>query len=188
MLKDKDIRLALLEEISNYNKGKEHRIVEELAVCDGDARVDLALINGKLCGYEIKSDKDTLERLPNQIDSYNKTFDNITIVVGRKYEKKIKKEVPLWWGIKVAYKNKNELVCIEEIRASKKNKTINTRSVIELLWRQEIATLLKSKGITGISSKNRRELRDIAIKAISPNEIINYTRETLKTREGWRSD
>ena len=61
MLRDKDIRIALIEEINNLNIGNNYRIVEELSVCDGEARVDVALINGKLCGYEIKSDRDTLE-------------------------------------------------------------------------------------------------------------------------------
>lgn len=188
MLKDKDIRLALVEEIIKVNEGKDYRIVEELAVCDGDARVDIALINGKLCGYEIKSDKDTLERLPNQIISYNKTFDKVTIVVGRKYEERIEKEIPLWWGIKVAYKNNDEIVCIEEIRKSRNNKTVDPKSVVELLWKQEISDLLKIRGIKGISNKNRRKLRDIAIDTISPNEIIKYTRESLKIRQGWRAD
>lgn len=188
MLKDKDIRLALVEKIIKLNKANNYRIVEELAVCDGDARVDIALINGKLCGYEIKSDRDTLERLPNQISAYNKTFDIVTIIVGEKYEEKIIDEVPTWWGIKVAYKNNEQGIYIEDIRASKKNKKVDPRSVLELLWKKEIYDLLKSKGIKGISNKNRRKLRDIAIETISPNEIIEYTRETLKTRQGWRSD
>lgn len=188
MLKDKDIRLALLEQITKINKGSNYRIVEELAVCDGDARVDVALINGKLCGYEIKSDRDTLERLPNQINSYNKTFDMITIVVGEKYQDVIFEEIPNWWGIKVAYKNKRDKVKIRDIRIADINKEVDTKSVLELLWKDEILNLLKDRGVKGLSNKNRRKLRDIAIETISPEELRNYTREILKIREGWRAD
>lgn len=188
MLKDKDIRIALVEEIIKLNKNNNYRIVEELAVCDGDARVDVALINGKLCGYEIKSDRDTLERLPNQVNAYNKTFDMITIVVGEKYQDTILEEVPSWWGIKVAYKNKSDKVNIKDIRIADLNKEVDVHSILELLWKDEILNLLKYKGIKGLSNKNRRKLRDIAVKTISPYELKEYTREILKTREGWRAD
>jgi transcription elongation factor Elf1 len=188
MFKDKDIRPTLIKEIIKANQGNSFRLVEELAVCDGDARADIALINGKLCGYEIKSDRDTLERLSRQIDAYNKTFDYITIVVGEKYKDVITDEVPNWWGIKVAFENQNGEMDIESIRIAGGNAEVDTRSVLELLWKDEIRILLQSKGIKGLSNKNRRKLRDIAIATIPPKEIREYTRETLKFRKGWRSD
>src|SRR5690554_4270086 len=115
MLKDKDIRVTLISEIAKLNQNNDYRLVEELEVCDGDARVDIAVINGKLCGYEIKSDRDTLERLSRQIDAYNKTFDYVTIVVGEKYKENIIHEIPSWWGIQVALKDTNK-VLIKSIR------------------------------------------------------------------------
>lgn len=187
MLKDKDIRVTLISEIAKLNQNNDYRLVEELVVCDGDARVDIAVINGKLCGYEIKSDRDTLERLSRQIDAYNKTFDYITIVVGEKYKENIIHEIPSWWGIQVALKDTNK-VLIKSIRPAIINDEVDARSVIELLWKDEILKLLKSKGIKGLSNKNRRKLRDIAMEAIPPNEIIEYTREALKVRKGWRAD
>ena len=70
MLKDYDIRQALIKQIKKENQrhtDSSFRIIEELSVCDGDARVDIAVANGRLCGYGIKSDFDTFDRLPNQI-------------------------------------------------------------------------------------------------------------------------
>ena len=61
MLKDNDIRVTLIDELNRINAQHDYRIIEELAVCDGEARVDVAVANGRLCGYEIKSDADTLE-------------------------------------------------------------------------------------------------------------------------------
>jgi hypothetical protein len=188
VLKDKDIRTILIKEITKSNRGNDYRLVEELAVCDGDARVDIALINGKLCGYEIKSDRDTLGRLPKQVKAYNRTFDIMTIVVGEKYREMIEEKVPSWWGIKVAYKDNSNKVYIENIRPASFNDDVDARSVLELLWRDEILELLKNKGIRGLSNKNRRMLRDIAIETIPPSEIKEYTREILKIREDWRAD
>ena len=58
-----------------------------MGVWSGTVRIDVAVLNGEMCGYEIKSDRDTLERLPFQIEIYSKEFDKLTLVVGRRHEK-----------------------------------------------------------------------------------------------------
>jgi len=188
MLKDKDIREAMIFKIDKENKTHEYRLINELGICDGVSRVDLAVVNGRLCGYEIKSDKDTLERLPGQIDSYNKTFDKITIIVGKKFENEIIDKVPEHWGIEVAYLNRMKNISFKRVRIAKINREIEAKALLELLWKDELVQLLKGKGMKGIASKNRRKLRDIAADTIPLNEIKNYARETLKAREGWRAD
>lgn len=188
MLKDIDIRTALVKKLLKENKGHQFRLINEFVVCDGDARVDIAVANGRLCGYEIKSDKDTLERLPNQIIAYNRTFDKMVIVVGEKYQDKVLDEIPGWWGIQVAYRNRYNNISFRPVRPAKINNAVDARAILELLWRDEIMNLLKGKGLKGLSGKHRRKLRDMAVNTISLSEIKQYTRETLKFREGWRSD
>lgn len=188
MLNDKEIRDTLLLQIKKENLKHECRIINEMGICNGDARVDIAVANGRLCGYEIKSDIDTLDRLSNQIDAYNKTFDKITIVVGRKYENKIVSIVPAFWGIKVAYNNKFDKVSIKNIRSAKINRNTNVNSLLELLWKDELYKFLKDNGIKGISKKNVKQLRDIALETISPKLIKEYTLDIIKHRENWRVD
>lgn len=185
MLKDIDIRQMLIAELKEKNCKHEYRIIEELVVCDGEARVDVAVANGSLCGYEIKSDVDTLDRLAVQQKCYDKTFDTIFIVVGKKFEKKIEKFIPDYWGIYVVSESENGFK-IRKKRNAKTNKNIEMEALLELLWKDEIVCLLKAAGIKGISGKNRRILRKIAIEKISKKDIKNYTRETLKHRENWR--
>ncbi|NFD76931.1 sce7726 family protein [Clostridium botulinum] len=188
MLNDKDIRNKLIDKLNKKNSGHEFRIINELGICDGDARVDIALANGRLCGYEIKSDMDTLERLPGQIVAYNKTFDKITIVIGTKFENKIKNYVPEFWGIEVAYINKFGNVSIKRLRAAKVNKNIESKALLELLWKEEIKELLLRYGNKGLYNKNKRKLRDIAIETIPLKDIKDFARETIKFRKGWRVD
>jgi hypothetical protein len=38
------------------------RIIEELGISHGSCRIDIAVVNGMIHGYEIKSDQDTLQR------------------------------------------------------------------------------------------------------------------------------
>ena len=49
MLKDNDMRAVLINELNRANTC-DYRVIEELAVCDGDARVDVAVANDRLCG------------------------------------------------------------------------------------------------------------------------------------------
>lgn len=185
---DIDIRGPLLKKLRIQNDGHSYRIIPEMSVCDGDARVDIAVANGSLCGYEIKSDVDTLDRLLSQSESYCKTFDKVYIVVGERYKDIIVDCIPEWWGIYVAYYNRYNEIAISERKRAKRNKGVSAESLLELLWRDEIETLLRTHGIKSTSGKNRRILRKIAVDSISLSEIRNFTRETLKARTDWRAD
>lgn len=185
MLKDADMRVKLLDELRRMNAQHDYRIIEEMAVCDGDARVDVAVANGKLCGYEIKSNADTLDRLPLQQKCYDRTFDNVSIVVGEKFVDSIHLYVPEYWGIFVIKEAQNECR-IKKVRAAKVNRNVEINALLELLWKEEIFALLKQHNIRGISGKNRRILRQIAIDNIKSKTIKDYVRETLKHRENWR--
>lgn len=185
MLKDNDIRVTLIDELNRINAQHDYRIIEELAVCDGEARVDVAVANGRLCGYEIKSDADTLERLALQQKCYDKTFDTVSIVVGEKFKDRIEECIPNYWGIYVVYEYSGRCK-IKRKRAAKVNKNIEANSLLELLWKEEIIKLLRNAGIKGISGKNRRLLRQIVIDNFTLKEIRDYTRETIKSRQNWR--
>lgn len=188
MLNDKEIRKILIAKLNRKNLGHEFRIINELGICDGDARVDIALVNGRLCGYEIKSDMDTLERLPDQVVAYNKIFDKITIVIGNKFKNKIENYVPEFWGIEIAYINKFGNISIKRLRAAKVNKNTELKAILELLWKEELKELLLKYGNKRLSNKNKRELRDMAMETIPLKDIKNFTRETIKIRKDWRAD
>lgn len=185
-MKDIDIRKPLIEKIVHLNEGHDYRIIPEMAVCDGLSRVDIAVANGNLFGYEIKSDADTLDRLPQQQEFYNKTFDKVFVVVGEKYQPIIEKVIPDWWGVYAAFYDKNGNVLFKQVRRGRKNNAISPESLLELLWRSEIESLLKDHGYSGLSGKNRRILRQIAVEGLPVKVIRDYTRETLKKRADWR--
>lgn len=185
VLKDVDIRIAMLDYLRRKNKNI--RIISEFGICDGFSRADIAVVDRKeLCGYEIKSDADDLARLPFQVDFYSKTFDKAAIVVGQQYIDDISKNIPVWWGIYFAERSDNGRVTIKEVRACAKNRHVDTMALLELLWRDEVYTLLKQHGVPGISGKNRRILREMALENINADEIRNYVLNTIKTRKNWR--
>ncbi len=67
--------------------GDDHtRIVEEMGVWSRFVRIDIAVINGKLHGFDLMSARDTLDRLPKQAAFYNQVSDRVTFG-GREQER-----------------------------------------------------------------------------------------------------
>ncbi len=53
-------------------------ILNELGISAHEARVDVAVLNGRFAGYEIKSDVDSLRRLASQSSVYDLVLDEMT--------------------------------------------------------------------------------------------------------------
>ena len=97
-------------------------------VCSGCARIDIAVINGKIHGFEIKSEQDNLERLPSQVELYSKVFDTITIVAAENHFNKLNEIIPNWWGIYCIVKNKSG-AALKTKRRPRENKEIDVLSL-----------------------------------------------------------
>src|SRR5689334_21519972 len=99
-MRDKDVRHAVRRHLTELHTGEfDTRIVEEMGIWSGSVRIDLAVINGELSGYELKSDRDTLERLPLQSRLYSRVFDKVTLVASGRHLDKAAGRIPDWWGI-----------------------------------------------------------------------------------------
>lgn len=55
----------------------------------GRNKADCVILNGSSTCYEIKSDFDNLDRLPEQLASYKKLFDKVYVVVGKLHLSKV---------------------------------------------------------------------------------------------------
>ncbi len=51
----------------------------------GDCRADVAILNGTATVYEVKSERDSLSRLQNQMDAYRKVFACVNVIAGEKH-------------------------------------------------------------------------------------------------------
>lgn len=187
---DKDIRKVLYKKFlttKEFTNDSSTLVIDEFDVCRGSSRVDIAVINGKIHGYEIKSEQDTLERLPSQMNDYNKVFDKVTIVTGEKYVDKVFDIIPDWWGISYVTTKNNNLI-LKRKRTAKINKDINILNLLQLLWKDELIKLLNLHGITkGLKSKNRMSLARIASENIDEKDIKIFVKKQLKERKDWRA-
>jgi hypothetical protein len=188
-MRDRDVREALRRKVlSEHTRDPDTLVIDELGVAHGSARVDVAVVNGRLHGYEIKSDADTLTRLPAQAMAYSAVFDRVTIVAGSKHADHLNDIVPYWWGIKIATQGPRGGVKLADLRAPKSNPSINPYKLAHLLWRDEAQYILDSRGFKGIKNKNRAVLYQMLADHVSLHELRDMVRSALKTRVGWRSD
>lgn len=184
---DCSIRVALLHQLEQSCAGEVNtRVIEELGITHGIARVDIAVVNGIIHGYELKSDVDTLERLPNQIKVYNSVLDRVTLVVGKKHLHDAFKIVPDWWGVSVAKFSAPGDIEFLHIRDAKQNPAQDPFSIACLLWRDEALSILEEMECAhGVRSKNRKEIYERLCEKLSIEDLKNRVRKTLLAREGW---
>lgn len=191
VIRDIDIRQSLRNEtLKQFREDGTSLIVEELGIESGNIRIDVAVVNGALHGFEIKSDADTLLRLPAQAGAYNKVFDFMTIIVGRKFIAKIEDHIPKWWGICLAEKDATGIPAnISTTREPKRNTSVDGFSIARLLWREELIDILKKHGAArGFLSKPRTVLSQHLATVLPLPLLQEEVRMTIKSRTSWRLD
>lgn len=166
---------------------KDTIVVNELGLNHGKNRADIAVINGLLVGYEIKSNNDSLLRLYEQIKSYNTIFDKSYVIVGDRYINIIHKYLPEGWGIIAANKGMKSAVNFNLVRKASINKSVNPISVARLLWRDEAVEILEQKQIPPkILRQPRAVLYEYLADMLNTCELRETVREYLKKRKKWR--
>lgn len=187
-MKDSDIRQIVLSDLSRqYESDSDTVIIEELGLCQGEARVDIAVVNGSIHGFEIKSDQDTLKRLPGQIEIYSRSLDSVTLVVGSRHLDQALKIIPKWWGVIVAKENSGHRH-LKRRRKGKANPCLDPFAVVQLLWRAEALEALKERGLhRGLANKPRTTLWKKLVEQLPIEELVALVRNILKSRENWRS-
>lgn len=190
MMKDVHIRKALKQALSlQHQNDPETLVIEEVGLRDGVARIDLAVVNQALHGFEIKSDCDRVDRLPHQCEAYGAIFDRMTLVVGPRLQNTATQIIPEWWGVELAEPSGKKKIQFHTIRPSQENENWDALAIAKLLWRDEALTLLIELGqAKGVLSKPRARIHE-RIAQVTDLELLRYrVRDRLKNRANWRFD
>jgi hypothetical protein len=185
-MRDADVRAALLRELeSEYRDDPGTRIVQEMGVWAGTVRIDVAVINGELNGYELKSERDTLERLPYQAEIYSRVFDRVVLVTGRRHIQKACAVIPKWWGILGAIQGKDGIELTLE-REGDANPEIDPHIVAQLLWKDEAIAVLEKHGLArGYRTKRARLIYERLAEELPLAILGEDVRAALKCRGQW---
>jgi protein gp37 len=192
-MREADVRAVLTERISaNQLPGDGSRIVHELALCQAEARIDVAEVNGSLTGWEIKTAADTLTRLPKQQEVYSRIFDRVWLVADARHIDLALTFIPEWWGVMRI--NEVAGACrLTKVRASRLNRAVDLHSLVRLLWRTEALDELDALGLADDLRRAPRRvlwhtLAEAAPGRISRTRLQSRVRTRLKDREGWRAE
>lgn len=182
-MRDADVRKAVINSLSVAHAGDAcTRIVQEMGVWSGSVRVDVAVINGHLHGWELKSDSDDLSRLPNQAQIYSRVFDLVTLVVGRKHSDKSIPLVPEWWTV-IEASMPAENVDLKVIRQGRENPQPDPYLIANLLWKSEALKILEAHDLArGWRSKPIQQIHERLARELDLSTLKDAVRAVLKDR------
>ncbi|MDD5241971.1 MAG: sce7726 family protein [Sulfuricella sp.] len=186
---DIEIRKALhTKKLKEYHNCLNTIVIDELGLIHGKNRIDIAVFNGCLHGYEIKSSRDNLDRFPDQLLIYRECLEKLTLVVAPNHLDGVFSISPQWCGILLADKGPRGGINFSTIRRAQKNPEINAISLAHLLWRNEAIALLDRLGIERNKQKpSRTELYNQLSQLVSISELSAWIKEQFMKRETWRA-
>lgn len=186
---DAQIRELLIPFVRGEHSGAPDTIyLAEFALYGGANRADYAALNGLSHGYEIKSDRDTLIRLPEQVEAYSAVFERATLVSAIRHLSEAKRIIRPWWGIVEVRGGELSPFRLERIRESLPNPEPCNHAIACLLWRPEALRILASLGLDkGLRSKPMECLIERIAAEIPADRLGRYVREALRARGDWRS-
>ncbi len=190
-MNDHDVRTVLIRRLATrYYRDPETLILEEVGLGNGSARIDVVVINNLLHGFEIKSDRDKLERLSDQMRVYNAVLDRVTLVVGYRWAGDALRSVPVWWGVILARATDTGRIHLSMAREPLDNPAPDPFSIAQLLWREEVLALLDELGASrGVRSKPRAALYSRLVETMGDVDMLRLrVRQQLRHRANWRSD
>ncbi len=155
---------------------------DELWVPRSNARADIAVIGACMDGFEIKTERDTLRRLPRQVVAYGGLFDRCTAVVAERHEAAVREILPMWWGITVI-DTTDEDPRFESVRDAATNPSLDPEILVRLLWRAEVQDALRSLGAEPDAAATRSMLWDELLALASLQQLRRAVRHALVNRD-----
>lgn len=155
-------------------------IINEMVVANWSRRADIAVANGRLYGFEIKSHFDTLRRLPGQIESFQEHFDKVVIVAASKFIRYIESQYPVEIGILEVFIESGR-PRLRQVRAGRIREIRDVTKLASLITKSELERFLKANGIAAVSGMSRAELvKKFGSKSL--HKLRGYVLECIKAR------
>lgn len=141
----------------------------------GSCKADLVILNGTASVYEIKSERDSLDRLRNQIENYKKVFATINVIAGDGHVSRVLQIIPKDVGVMSLSRRYRITTIREPIDCPDQTCPV---SVFESLRTGEAQTILNELGIevpavpnTKIRSAMREQFSRLSPEAVQRSMV-----------------
>lgn len=158
----------------------------EWSIGVGSSRIDVAAINGRITGCEIKSARDDFARLARQVEIYSAVLDvAILVVEGDRAVGRATAVLPDWWGIWQTT-SRAPMPAVTVVRSASDNPDVQPLAVAQLLWRDEARTVLTRRGSArGLRSSTRWRLWEALAEQLPLDVLRREVRAAIRARPGW---
>ena len=182
-----EIVIAVEAQLRRDDNGSGRTVYKrEWSIGVGETRIDIAAINGRLVGCEIKSARDNFGRLPSQVPLYSAVLDSAVLVVeGDAAAARAEAQLPSWWGIWCAIETPDG-ARLKTVRDGALNPAPEPLAIAQLLWRDEAYAVVERRGLGRcLRNATRWRLWDTLAAEMPLETLQREVREAITARRGW---
>ncbi|MBW4976027.1 sce7726 family protein [Roseovarius mucosus] len=162
-------------------------MIDELGLAHAKSRIDLAVFNGHLHGYEIKSAGDTLDRLPRQLAVYTGALQKLTLVIATRHLDMAETIAPNWCGLTEIVEGPRGGITFASRRRARANPDLDPYMLAHLLWHPEAQDLLRARGASKADvNAPRKHLYRLLADEVPVRELAPAIKAAMASRTGWR--
>ena len=145
----------------------------------GACKADLAILNGTATAYEIKSERDSLSRLANQVGNYKRVFAKVFVIASESHVASVLDTVPDDIGV-MMLSSRYRISTVRD--AEDRPDRICPATVFESLRSAEAGAILKSLGIAlpDVPNTQRHAAMRALFEALDPTAVHIAMVKTLK--------
>lgn len=157
--------------------------VYEFWVPQTNERADVAIIGQTIEGFEIKTERDSLQRLPRQAEAYTRVFDRCHAVLAERHIEKALGILQPCWGV-LAFDGE---LSFRVVREAAINDGVNAETLVRLLWRHEAHEALCALGDPPDPGALRGRLWDLLLMTLDLDGLKRVVRDALIRRDPRRA-
>lgn len=157
-------------------------LISEMTVANWSRRADVVLANGSLWAFEVKSELDSLTRLPGQLETFTAHFEKVCVVCAPRLETGARGLLLDGVGLWVADGDGS----LRERVRPRFNK-LSKAAAIGLMKAVELRVLLGCNGYTGLAELPRSSLTVLAMR-LPASDLSSAARAAVKRRHRPRHD
>jgi hypothetical protein len=155
--------------------------IYEFWVPQSNERADVVVISTVIEGFEIKTERDTLKRLPRQAEAYARLFDRCHAVLAQRHVDRAMDLLPSWWGVLVI--ETAGLPNFGIVRAAAQNDTVDAETLVRLLWRGEAHSALCALGTPPDPRAGRVRMWEQLLAGLDLDGLKQVVRHALLLRD-----